>query len=116
MPIELQIETEGCPDGLAAFLGRVADACMEIEGIEGGFFGPTLNCNITVTNVDADCDFFAVCADSFRQEVFIGNCSCSQNDTVYAAVKIGSDCFNGADTAANLCKEIGVFDDVRNNA
>ena len=38
MPIELQIETDGCPDGLAAFLGRVADACMEIEGIQGAGF------------------------------------------------------------------------------
>ena len=38
MPIELQIETDGCPDGLAAFLERVADACMEIEGIQGAGF------------------------------------------------------------------------------
>lgn len=35
MPIELQIEVSGCPDGLEAFLSRVAETCFEIEGVAG---------------------------------------------------------------------------------
>ena len=38
MPIELQIEVEHCPENLEAFLTRVADACMEIEGVQGAGF------------------------------------------------------------------------------
>ena len=38
MPIELQIEVEGCPEGLEEFLGEVAAACMELEGIEKAGF------------------------------------------------------------------------------
>ena len=38
MPIELQIEVESCPDGLEEFLSRVADACMELEGVQGAGF------------------------------------------------------------------------------
>ena len=38
MPIELQCEVSGCPDGLEEFLLRVANACMEIEGVENAGF------------------------------------------------------------------------------
>ena len=38
MPIELQCEVNGCPEGLEAFLSSVADACMEIEGVENAGF------------------------------------------------------------------------------
>ena len=38
MPIELQWEVPGDPGDLEAFLGRVADACMKIEGISGACF------------------------------------------------------------------------------
>ena len=38
MPIELQCEVNGCPENLEAFLGSVADACMEIEGVPGAGF------------------------------------------------------------------------------
>ena len=38
MPIELQCEVSGCPKDLEAFLGRVADACMELEGVQGAGF------------------------------------------------------------------------------
>lgn len=38
MPIELQCEVENCPEGLEAFLSRVADVCMDLEGISGAGF------------------------------------------------------------------------------
>jgi len=38
VPIELQCEVNGCPDGLEEFLGRVAEACMELEGVKGAGF------------------------------------------------------------------------------
>ena len=38
MPIELQIEVDGCPGGLEEFLGEVAQACMELEGVEKAGF------------------------------------------------------------------------------
>lgn len=38
VPIELQCEVEHCPEGLDAFLSRVADACMELEGVQGAGF------------------------------------------------------------------------------
>ena len=38
MPIELQCEVENCPENLEAFLSRVADVCMELEGIQGAGF------------------------------------------------------------------------------
>ena len=38
MPIELQCEVPGCPDGLEAFLTEVADACMALEGVSGAGF------------------------------------------------------------------------------
>lgn len=38
MPIELQIEVDNCPDQLEDFLSRVADTCMEIEGVQGAGF------------------------------------------------------------------------------
>ena len=38
MPIELQIEVENCPEYLEEFLSSVADACMEIEGVQGAGF------------------------------------------------------------------------------
>lgn len=38
MPIELQCEVPGCPEGLETFLSRVADACMELEGIQNAGF------------------------------------------------------------------------------
>jgi len=38
VPIELQIEVDGCPEGLEEFLSRVAETCFEIEGItDAGF-------------------------------------------------------------------------------
>lgn len=38
MPIELQCEVSGCPENLEAFLNRVADACMALEGVQGAGF------------------------------------------------------------------------------
>ena len=38
MPIDLQWEVPGDPGGLETFLSRVADACMELEGISGACF------------------------------------------------------------------------------
>lgn len=38
MPIDLMCEVEGCPDGLDAFLNRVADVCFELEGIQNAGF------------------------------------------------------------------------------
>ena len=38
MPIELQWEVPGDPGELAEFLGRVADACMNLEGVSGACF------------------------------------------------------------------------------
>ena len=38
MPIELQWEVPGDPGDLEQFLSRVADTCMEIEGISGACF------------------------------------------------------------------------------
>ena len=38
MPIELQWEVPGDPGRLEAFLSRVADTCMEIEGVPGACF------------------------------------------------------------------------------
>lgn len=38
MPIELQWEVPGDPGELEEFLGRVADTCMEIEGVRGACF------------------------------------------------------------------------------
>ena len=34
MPIELQCEVQGCPEGLEAFLTRVTEACFDLEGVE----------------------------------------------------------------------------------
>lgn len=36
--LELQCEVPGCPEGLEEFLNRVADVCMELEGISGAGF------------------------------------------------------------------------------
>ena len=38
MPIELQWEVPGDPGNLEEFLNRVADTCMEIEGVRGACF------------------------------------------------------------------------------
>ena len=38
MPIELQCEIPGCPEGLEEFLNDVASACMELEGVSGAGF------------------------------------------------------------------------------
>lgn len=38
MPIELQCEVGGCPEGLEGFLGSVAQVCMELEGVENAGF------------------------------------------------------------------------------
>ena len=38
MPIELQWEVSGDPGDLEQFLSRVADTCMEIEGVSGACF------------------------------------------------------------------------------
>lgn len=38
MPIELQCELPHCPEGLEPFLSRVADVCMELEGVRGAGF------------------------------------------------------------------------------
>ena len=38
MPIELQWEVPGDPGDLEAFLSRVADVCMAIEGVSGACF------------------------------------------------------------------------------
>jgi len=38
VPIELQCEVEGCPEGLEAFLGEVAEACMALEGVSNAGF------------------------------------------------------------------------------
>ena len=34
MPIELQCEVQGCPEGLEEFLSRVTEACIKLEGVE----------------------------------------------------------------------------------
>ena len=34
MPIELQCEVQGCPEGLEEFLARVTEACIKLEGVE----------------------------------------------------------------------------------
>lgn len=38
MPIELQCELPGCPEGVENLLERVANACMSLEGISGAGF------------------------------------------------------------------------------
>ena len=38
MPIELQIEVDNCPENLEEFLNEVADACMQIEGVNKAGF------------------------------------------------------------------------------
>ena len=38
MPIELQWEVPGDPGELEVFLGRVADTCMNLEGVSGACF------------------------------------------------------------------------------
>ncbi|MGN1007151.1 MAG: rRNA maturation RNase YbeY, partial [Aristaeellaceae bacterium] len=38
MPIELQCEVPGCPEGLEDFLSEVASVCMELEGVSGAGF------------------------------------------------------------------------------
>ena len=38
MPIELQCEVPGCPEGLEDFLNEVAEVCMELEGVSGAGF------------------------------------------------------------------------------
>jgi len=38
VPIELQCEVDNCPENLEAFLAQVADACMELEGVQGAGF------------------------------------------------------------------------------
>lgn len=38
MPIELQWEVPGNPDGLEAMLNRVADTCMMLEGVQNATF------------------------------------------------------------------------------
>lgn len=38
MPIELQCEVSGCPEGLEDFLAQVAEACLALEGVSGAGF------------------------------------------------------------------------------
>ena len=38
MPIELQCEVPGCPEGLEDFLNEVAEVCMDLEGVSGAGF------------------------------------------------------------------------------
>lgn len=38
MPIELQCDVDYCPEYLEDFLTRVADACMELEGVQNAGF------------------------------------------------------------------------------
>lgn len=63
MAIELQCEVPGCPEGLDDFLGRVAEVCMELEGVSGAGFairivdGDTIRAlNRDMRGVDRDTD------------------------------------------------------------
>ena len=63
MPIELQCEVSGCPEELEGFLGRVAQACMEIEGVENAGFairivddGAIRELNRQMRNIDKPTD------------------------------------------------------------
>ena len=63
MPIELQIEVPACPEGLEDFLTRVADACMDLEGVQGAGFavrivngGAIRILNRDMRNIDKETD------------------------------------------------------------